>query len=156
MTNQLLMDHFYLYGSVISPFPSPSTYLAPKRKPYQLFSVAASSSIVLLSLRSYCCCRDRCRRWVFSGGRRMGTTKVAGSTPSARSIAGSDHLRHVDSMTRVPSGAGKISYLNAVVLGEALASEENDLVFPNPEFSAQALVSSPEQVFFFTFCHSFG
>jgi acetyl-CoA synthetase len=48
-------------------------------------------------------------------------------------------------MSQLPSGAGKISQLNAVVLGESLASEENDLVFPSKEFSGQALVSSPQQ-----------
>lgn len=49
-------------------------------------------------------------------------------------------------MSLLPSGAGKISQLNAVVLGESIASEENDLVFPSKEFSSQALVSSPQQV----------
>ncbi|KAF3776920.1 Acetyl-coenzyme A synthetase, partial [Nymphaea thermarum] len=58
----------------------------------------------------------------------------------------SDHyLRHVESMSVLPSGTGKISQLNAVVLGESLASEENDLVFPSPQFTKNALVSSPEQ-----------
>ena len=56
-----------------------------------------------------------------------------------------NHLRHVESMSLLPSGAGKISQLNAVVLGESIASEENDLVFPSKEFSSQALVSSPQQ-----------
>lgn len=70
---------------------------------------------------------------------------VDGSSPSKRSIASLDHLRHIDSMAHLPSGAGKITHLNAVVLGEALASEENDHVFPSPEFSSRALVSSPEQ-----------
>ncbi|KAL9687154.1 hypothetical protein QQ045_031552 [Rhodiola kirilowii] len=55
------------------------------------------------------------------------------------------HLRHVDSMALFPSGAGTIQHLNAVILGEALASEENDLVFPSSEFSRQALVSSSEK-----------
>jgi len=53
-------------------------------------------------------------------------------------------------MSQLPSGAGKISQLNAVVLGESLASEENDLVFPSKEFSGQALVSSPQQVSLYT------
>lgn len=57
----------------------------------------------------------------------------------------SNHQRHVESMSLLPSGAGKISQLNAVVLGESIASEENDLVFPSKEFSSQALVSSPHQ-----------
>ncbi len=58
----------------------------------------------------------------------------------------SNHLRHVESMKILPSGAGKISHLNAVILGEALASEENDLVFPSDRFSSQALVPTPEKV----------
>lgn len=61
----------------------------------------------------------------------------AGGTP--------DKLRHVESMSELPSGAGTISGINAVVLGESLADEEHDLVFPSPEFSASALVSSPKQ-----------
>ncbi|XP_039125013.1 acetyl-coenzyme A synthetase, chloroplastic/glyoxysomal [Dioscorea cayenensis subsp. rotundata] len=70
-----------------------------------------------------------------------------GSMGSERkmNIAGSDHLRHVESMKELPSGAGKIPRLNAVVLGEALASEEDDLVVPSEDFSRQALVSSPQQ-----------
>ncbi|KAL5700486.1 acetate--CoA ligase [Ranunculus cassubicifolius] len=55
----------------------------------------------------------------------------------------SNFLRHVESMATLPSGAGNISHLNAVILGESLASEEDDLVFPSTEFSSQALVSSP-------------
>jgi acetyl-CoA synthetase len=60
--------------------------------------------------------------------------------------ASSDKLRHVESMSQLPSGAGKISGINALVLGESLAAEEHDLILPNPEFSASALVSSPQQV----------
>ncbi|XP_034680230.1 acetyl-coenzyme A synthetase, chloroplastic/glyoxysomal-like isoform X5 [Vitis riparia] len=48
-------------------------------------------------------------------------------------------------MSVKPSGAGKVSQLNAVILGEALASEAHDLVFPSLDFSSQALVSSPEK-----------
>ncbi|XP_074563790.1 acetyl-coenzyme A synthetase, chloroplastic/glyoxysomal-like [Curcuma longa] len=72
------------------------------------------------------------------------TTGEAVACPK-RSLASSDRLRHVDSMAQLPSGAGRISHLNAVILGESLESEENDLVFPSQEFSSQALVSSPEQ-----------
>ncbi|KAJ8478718.1 hypothetical protein OPV22_022445 [Ensete ventricosum] len=64
---------------------------------------------------------------------------------SRRSLASSVDLRHVESMAQLPSGAGRISHLNAVILGESLASEENDLVFPSHDFSRQALVSSPKQ-----------
>ncbi|CAA7404958.1 unnamed protein product [Spirodela intermedia] len=64
-----------------------------------------------------------------------------------RDLVTSGHLRHVESMAQLPSGAGRISHLNAVVLGESLASEEHDLVFPSPEFSSQALLSSPEHGF---------
>ncbi|KAM2991746.1 hypothetical protein FF2_044063 [Malus domestica] len=60
-------------------------------------------------------------------------------------ITTSDHLRHVESMATMPSGAGNISHLNAIILGESLASEENDLVFPSDHFSRQAHVSSPQQ-----------
>jgi hypothetical protein len=60
--------------------------------------------------------------------------------------ASSDKLRHVESLSQLPSGAGKISGINALVLGESLAAEEHDLIFPSPEFSANALVSSPQQV----------
>ena len=74
----------------------------------------------------------------------MGTAN--GEQPAAG--ASSDKLRQVESMSQLPSGAGngKISGINAVVLGESLAAEENDLIFPSPEFSANALVSSPKQV----------
>ena len=61
-------------------------------------------------------------------------------------ITTSDHLRHVESMATMPSGAGNISHLNAIILGESLASEENDIVFPSDHFSCQAHVSSPQQV----------
>ncbi|KAL0377233.1 UNVERIFIED_CONTAM: Acetyl-coenzyme A synthetase, chloroplastic/glyoxysomal [Sesamum radiatum] len=57
----------------------------------------------------------------------------------------SNHLRHVESMSTLPSGAGQISKLNAVILGEALASEEDDLIVPSQDFSAQAHVPSPDK-----------
>ncbi|KAK2968839.1 hypothetical protein RJ640_028232 [Escallonia rubra] len=49
-------------------------------------------------------------------------------------------------MATLPSGAGSIPRLNAVILGEALASEEDDLVFPSHDFSRQALVPNPQKV----------
>lgn len=66
--------------------------------------------------------------------------------PPKLSVVSSNRLRHVESMALLPSGAGRISHLNAVILGEPLESEENDLVFPSQEFSSQTLISSPEQV----------
>ncbi|KAF5958593.1 hypothetical protein HYC85_005818 [Camellia sinensis] len=54
-------------------------------------------------------------------------------------------LRHMDSIASMPSGAGKIPRLNAVILGEALASEDDDLVFPSDHFSTQALIPSPQK-----------
>lgn len=60
-------------------------------------------------------------------------------------------LRHVESLASFPSGAGKISRLNAVILGEALSSEENDIVLPSDDFSRQALVPSPQKVAPFPF-----
>lgn len=74
-------------------------------------------------------------------------TNGAGSSP----LTTTNHLRHVESMASLPSGAGNISRLNAVILGEALASEEDDLIVPSPDFSAQAHVSSPEKVLFHPF-----
>lgn len=62
------------------------------------------------------------------------------------SLTTSNHLRHVESMATLPSGAGRISKLNAVILGEALASEEDDLIVPSQDFSAQAHVPSPDKV----------
>ncbi|XP_019249094.1 PREDICTED: acetyl-coenzyme A synthetase, chloroplastic/glyoxysomal-like isoform X1 [Nicotiana attenuata] len=62
-----------------------------------------------------------------------------------KNLTTSNHLRHVESMAKLPSGAGKITGLNAVILGEALASEEDDLVFPSENFSRQAHVSSPQK-----------
>lgn len=60
-------------------------------------------------------------------------------------MATDNKLRHVTSMLELPSGAGKFSALHAVILGEALASEENDLIFPSDDFARQAHVSSPQQ-----------
>ncbi|GAB4847397.1 Acetyl-coenzyme A synthetase, cytoplasmic [Ancistrocladus abbreviatus] len=59
-----------------------------------------------------------------------------------RTLTTMNHLRHVESLPAFPSGCGKIPRLNAVILGEALASEEDELVFPSEEFSRQALVPS--------------
>jgi hypothetical protein len=78
-----------------------------------------------------------------SGG---GGGRVLMASSPHKNLKTSNHLRHLDSMKTLPSGAGKISHLNAVVLGESLASEENDLVFPSEEFSRQAHVPSPEKV----------
>lgn len=63
-----------------------------------------------------------------------------------KDIKTKNFLRHVESLANIPCGAGKISQLNAVILGEALASEENDLVFPSEDFSRQALIPSPQKV----------
>ena len=60
-------------------------------------------------------------------------------------MATDNKLRHVTSMLELPSAADQNSALHAVILGEALASEENDLVFPSDEFARQAHVSSPQQ-----------
>ncbi|PKI79249.1 hypothetical protein CRG98_000369 [Punica granatum] len=73
---------------------------------------------------------------------------LRGSSPSyspSKKLTTTNHLRHVESMAKMPSGAGAISHLNAVILGEDLASEENDLIFHSAEFSQQALVPSPQK-----------
>ncbi|CAI9263772.1 unnamed protein product [Lactuca saligna] len=48
-------------------------------------------------------------------------------------------------MATRPSGAVMIPKLNVVILGESLASEEDDLVFPGHDFSQQAHVPSPRK-----------
>ena len=64
----------------------------------------------------------------------------------ANNLRTENYLRHVDSRRIMPSGAGHIPHLNAVILGESLASEEDDYVLPSKEFADQANVQSPEQV----------
>jgi len=64
----------------------------------------------------------------------------------ASNIRTNNYLRHVESMKLMPSGAGHISHLNAVVLGDSLATEEDDFVLPSEEFASQANIQSPEQV----------
>ncbi|KAG6520690.1 hypothetical protein ZIOFF_017750 [Zingiber officinale] len=81
-------------------------------------------------------CRDRC---VMTTGEAAASPKVG--------VAFSNRLRHVESMSLNPSGAGRISHLNVVILDESLESKENDLIFPSQEFSSQALVSPPKQVY---------
>lgn len=57
------------------------------------------------------------------------------------------HFRHADSNASPPSSAvAKISHLKAVVLGDAPASEEDDVVLPSHDFSRQALVPSQQKV----------
>ncbi|GLU06594.1 hypothetical protein SLE2022_236150 [Rubroshorea leprosula] len=70
---------------------------------------------------------------------------VMASIGGSNLITSSNHLRHVDFITNLPSGPRKISHLNAVVLGEASASEEADLVLPSQLFSSQALVPSHQK-----------
>ncbi|KAG6470369.1 hypothetical protein ZIOFF_071437 [Zingiber officinale] len=74
------------------------------------------------------------------------TTGEAATSPKV-GVAFSNHLWHVESMSLHPLGVGRISHLNVVILSEPLESKENDLVFPSQEFSSQALVSSPKQVY---------
>lgn len=71
------------------------------------------------------------------------------TTNNNNNITSPKELRHVESMATFPSGAGNIPQLNAVILGDALASEEFDLIFPSHEFSSQALVPSPQKVLSF-------
>lgn len=62
-----------------------------------------------------------------------------------KNLTTTNHLRHVESMATLPSGAGRISELNAVILGESLASEEDDLILPSHDFSQQAHVPSTQK-----------
>lgn len=93
------------------------------------------------------------RSGLSSSSSTVGRNLAAKMTSSDSGVNGSGcnpspqrRLRHVDSLNILPSGAGRISHLNAVILGESIASEENDLVFPSQDFASQALVSSPQQV----------
>ncbi|KAL7599466.1 hypothetical protein Lser_V15G23242 [Lactuca serriola] len=62
-----------------------------------------------------------------------------------KNLTTTNHLRHLESMATRSSGADKIAKLNVVILGESLASEEDDLVFPGHVFSQQAHVPSPQK-----------
>ncbi|XP_058737673.1 acetyl-coenzyme A synthetase, chloroplastic/glyoxysomal [Vicia villosa] len=71
---------------------------------------------------------------------------VSGRTNSmASNHRTNNYLRHLESMKILPSGAGRIPHLNAVILGESLATEEEDYVLPSEEFASKAHVQSPEQ-----------
>ncbi|KAG6479643.1 hypothetical protein ZIOFF_063111 [Zingiber officinale] len=65
---------------------------------------------------------------------------VAAATSLKVGVTFSNRLRHMESMSLHPSGVGRISHLNVVILGEPLESEENDLIFPSQEFSSQLLI----------------
>uniref|UniRef100_A0A0D6R8L0 acetate--CoA ligase n=2 Tax=Araucaria cunninghamii TaxID=56994 RepID=A0A0D6R8L0_ARACU len=109
---------------------SGASYLAPQR-----------------SLSRCGCFRERCLAYACTA-RRLRSLRFRPMAPTAtRSgpLSPSDPLRHVDSMAHLPSGAGPIQKLNAVVLGEALASEENDLIMPSEQFKKDALISSLDQ-----------
>jgi acetyl-CoA synthetase len=43
-------------------------------------------------------------------------------------------------MKILPSGVGRIPHLNAVILGESLATDEINFVLPNQEFATSANV----------------
>ncbi|RYR54099.1 hypothetical protein Ahy_A06g029363 isoform G [Arachis hypogaea] len=82
------------------------------------------------------------RRRINTNNRRNNNNNFMDSNNNMRTES---YLRHVDSRKLMPNGAGHIPHLKAVILGEALASEEDDLVLPSKEFSDQANVHSPEQ-----------
>lgn len=73
-------------------------------------------------------------------------TASLSSVSPRKNLTTCNHLRHVESMAHLPSGADRITRLNALILGDALASEEDDLIFPSEVFSSQAHVSSSQKV----------
>lgn len=81
---------------------------------------------------------------LFWNPKRKGLLKI--STTMASNIRTNNFLRHVESMRLMPSGAGHIPHLNAIILGDSLATEEDDFVLPSDDFASQAIVQSPEQV----------
>ncbi|KAJ8434699.1 hypothetical protein Cgig2_030269 [Carnegiea gigantea] len=82
---------------------------------------------------------------IYSRFREKGRRDFAAVHRKMKSFTTRNHLRHVESMKILPSGAVNIPHLNAVILGEAIASEEDDLVFPSDDFSRQALVPNPSK-----------
>lgn len=120
------------------------------------FSFLSPSPYFIVSPSSSCCCLCLNSHWSSPSAslsvrsssaliRKLGLM-AASSSSSPRRLVTSDYLRHVESMKKFPSGAGRIAHLNGMILGDSLASEENDLIFPSEEFTKQALISSPEQV----------
>ncbi|KAL6994556.1 Acetyl-coenzyme A synthetase, cytoplasmic [Sarracenia purpurea var. burkii] len=90
--------------------------------------------------------RSRSRICISSGVLMMEREPpLDGSSTPRRNLTTSDRLRHVDSMITMPSGAGNIPRLNAVILGEALVSEVDDLVLPSDDFARHAHVPSPQK-----------
>lgn len=107
------------------PLPSPSS----------TYAVSSGSQIKRVF---YCRFNEKGRREFPAGRLKM------------KSLTTENHLRHVESLATLPSGAGKIPQLNSMILGEAMASEENDLIYPSEEFSLRAHVPKPAKVIFCT------
>ncbi|WJX83201.1 Acetyl-coenzyme A synthetase, cytoplasmic [Trifolium repens] len=107
---------------ILCSTPSSSLNNYNNNKP---FSSSSSSSVFCCNSINY---RTRRRRFSMASNHRT-----------------NNFLRHLESMKILPSGAGCIPHLNAVILGESLATEENDFVLPSEEFASQANVQSPEQ-----------
>lgn len=126
----MALSHIYQAPVFESPLFSPNPY----------FKVSSSSC---LSLNSHLSSSYLSSRSSSAPIRKLG---YMASSTSPRRLVTTNYLRHVESMKKLPSGAGRIAHLNAVILGESLVSEENDLICPSDEFTKQALVSSPEQV----------
>ncbi|KAE8655525.1 Acetyl-coenzyme A synthetase [Hibiscus syriacus] len=86
--------------------------------------------------------KHRLRHYHLRGGTRRLLLMVSpNNLPTTAS-----HFRHVDAMVPQPSAAAaKLSQLKAVVLGEAPASEDDEVVVPSHEFSRQALVPSTQK-----------
>ncbi|KAG6476828.1 hypothetical protein ZIOFF_066076 [Zingiber officinale] len=83
----------------------------------------------------------------------MTTGKAAAATSPKVGATFSNRLQHMESMSLHPSGIGRISHLNVVILGEPLESEENDLVFPSQEFFSQAIGYNFDYNDFHSFVH---
>ncbi|KAL4191870.1 hypothetical protein AMTRI_Chr06g169400 [Amborella trichopoda] len=132
-----------LNSSFVSPRSSPLSSCCSSSGAVDFLSHQPSS--LFLSPQSGSCSSGAGRFLCLGGRRSSGSMASPLGSRNAKGVVTSGHLRHVESMATLPSGAGKISHLNAVILGESLASEEDDLVFPSQEFTSQALVSSPEQ-----------
>ncbi|CAB4275546.1 unnamed protein product [Prunus armeniaca] len=142
------------YYNIIVAEPPPvailTSYSELKRRKSIPNSVPPTPPPLTLTSSSSLWGRSRFKSWGWgtsSGSSIMSTSnnKVIWGmeSSSANNITTTNHLRHVESLATMPSGAGNIPHLNAIVLGEALAFEENDLIFPSDDFSRQAHVPSP-------------
>lgn len=146
----------------IRPFPANPTFLFPSAS-------SANNSVrkihnwkqpnykkrQVITFHSYyyfnSCLRPSCARSFgftrSSSGFCCSFSRTSGE--QAQVVMGFTDLTAPDRLTQVDSSAArKIPRLNATVLGESLASEDDQLILPSDQFSSRAHVSSHQKVHF--------